>query len=318
MAKKSAKKSPAKKEIQVATNSPAKANQTKQIIKEKPKQKAVNVKPTPPVEVKKEAPKVAPKAITKTPPPVATKKESSPPPPIVVKKETPKATPPPAKEKKKEAPKKLSLSEQTYGTDAPKEVSPFPVSEIQTQTHNLVKELYIDVTRLPQEIVDATNSFLVEFTQFANSPNMFQLIPVIQEKDLKAYTLIKAWAETKMNLLIQNKQIQDNALGKVSNAPVSQPANTPPQTEAPAPIPVPVFDNDKYQRDYAMAIEGSINATFQIAHWGYVPRDVVNQIIDGLDKQFKYEIALAEDGKNSVVKIINGEKIISTGLINIQ
>lgn len=62
----------------------------------------------------------------------------------------------------------------------------------------------------------------------------------------------------------------------------------------------PITDN-AFMMTYSESIMEHIKATFQFNSWGYVPADVVQGILNGCDKSFKYE--LFQDGANSFVRI---------------
>ena len=76
-----------------------------------------------------------------------------------------------------------------------------------------------------------------------------------------------------------------------------------------------VVDREKYIADYTKTIFESMTNTFQSIHWGYVPLDIVQQILSGGDKAFTYEIV--NDRANSFIKISDGKNTLETGKFTI-
>ena len=73
---------------------------------------------------------------------------------------------------------------------------------------------------------------------------------------------------------------------------------------------------EKYIKDYADSIIASINGSFQIIHWGYIPLDVLKGILSNADSSFGYEIVQGtEDG---YINISKGSDKVSTPRFKIQ
>lgn len=102
---------------------------------------------------------------------------------------------------------KISL---VYGSELTKQVIPFPASDLQLQTKNLIKEYGINVSLLAQNIVDAVNSLVQDFSNFVSNPNQFNLIGGIMDKDLVAANLIKDWLSDKKTLLLEMKSQKED------------------------------------------------------------------------------------------------------------
>ena len=78
----------------------------------------------------------------------------------------------------------------------------------------------------------------------------------------------------------------------------------------------PVIDREKIFQDYAVSIMDTIKLTFQMNHWGFIPQDVLHQILNSCDKTYNYETVL--NGKESFIKISSGGKTIETEKFAIQ
>lgn len=292
----------------------------------------------------------------------------------ISKKAEPKAEP------KKVEPKKVDTATLIYGDEKEKNVLPFPQSDLQTQTKNIVTEYDINVNRLPQNIVDTLNDFIQIFSEFVSNPNQFNLIGAIMDKDLVSVNLIKSWIEDKKDLLLSlketkkveaPKELPNNLQQVLNNAKNEttpqinnnnsvfprQPVSTYQHNIAPPPqqntnllngvfptgenknihydmlskaypqirandtaqqnwmgqVPLQnevVIDKDKMFVDYVNSIGSSIQNTFQVIHWGYIPLDTLNNLINNCDKLYKYEIV--ENGDNSFVKVTYNDKTINT------
>lgn len=93
------------------------------------------------------------------------------------------------------------LLERVYDNDTPINVTDFPVSDMKTQTKTFIDLYKIDISRLPQSIVDLINDLLVDFTVFISNTRNVSIIPAIMEKDLKAQTALKEWVEQRKSLI---------------------------------------------------------------------------------------------------------------------
>lgn len=280
-----------------------------------------------------------------------------------------------------------------YGNEQKKEIYPFPVSDLQTQTKNVINQYMIDYSMLPQNIVDAINTLLADFSSFVTNPMMMGMIPTIMDKDLIASNLLKAWVEPRAALLLEYKAENTKEEDKVNvTAPVTATQQHNPHVNAPqvnnvtttqmpnaamhgntnldmrqaggtyqhninqqanvnvSPLGVienksvhlnmlnksaqdstyehhkqqnlqhsyqpPVIDREKVFQDYAVSIMDSIKLTFQMNHWGYIPQDVLHQILQSCDKTYNYETVL--NGKESFIRISSGGKTIETEKFAIQ
>ena len=85
---------------------------------------------------------------------------------------------------------KLETHTLIYGNEQPKQVVAFPQSDLQLQTKNLIKEYGINISLIPQNIVDSLNSLVQDFSIFVTNPNQFNLIGGIMDKDLVTANLI--------------------------------------------------------------------------------------------------------------------------------
>jgi hypothetical protein len=83
-----------------------------------------------------------------------------------------------------------TLFEKIYGEEVSKESVPFPDSELQTQTKNIIKEYDINLSFLPENILNAVNDLVRDFTYFVNNKNMVNMISVIMDKDLVALNFL--------------------------------------------------------------------------------------------------------------------------------
>jgi len=99
-----------------------------------------------------------------------------------------------------------TLFQKIYGEEVSKESVPFPDSELQTQTKNIVKEYDINLSFLPENILNAVNDLVRDFTYFVNNKNMVNMISVIMDKDLVALNFLKQWIEPKSALLLELKK----------------------------------------------------------------------------------------------------------------
>lgn len=287
----------------------------------------------------------------------------------------------------------ISKITEIYGNEVRKEIYEFPVSDLQTQTKNVINQYMIDCTLLPQNIVDAINTLLADFTSFVTNPMMMGMIPTIMDKDLIASNLLKDWVEPRATLLLEYKAENQKEDEKVNvSAPVTATQQHTPHVNAPqvnnvtttqmpnaamhgnndlamrqaggtyqhnvnqqanvnvSPLGVienksihlnmlnkniqdstyehhkqqnlqhnyqpPVIDREKVFQDYAKSIMDSIKLTFQMNHWGYIPQDVLHQILQSCDKTYNYETVL--NGKESFIKISSEGKIIETEKFAIQ
>ena len=104
---------------------------------------------------------------------------------------------------KKEEP---SLEFLVYGEESDKNILPFPQSDLQTQTKNLVLQYDIQLNKLPQNIVDSVNLFIQDFSVFVTNPMQVNLIGVIMEKDTNSFNLINKWTENKKEMLLELKE----------------------------------------------------------------------------------------------------------------
>ena len=112
---------------------------------------------------------------------------------------------------------------QIYGEEPIKNATPFPEHSLQTQTRNIINEFAIDITRLPQGIVDAVNSLVNDFSYFITNPYMTNMIPTIMDKDLVALNLLKAWVEPRRALLSELKVKLKGVVEAGSNVKVLPP-----------------------------------------------------------------------------------------------
>ena len=296
-----------------------------------------------------------------------------------------------------------TLFQKIYGEEVEKESIPFPDSELQTQTRNIVKEYDIKLSHLPENVLNSVNDLVRDFTYFVNNKNMVNMISVIMDKDLVALNLLKQWIQPNTSLLLELKKENGGDViegatnsGGVSNVVVnnsnvninslpSNPAalnngnnvvtpenvhlqyqqpqnlavhnvnpfvprepvgtyqhtnnslpivgenknahhemmtaaapsilagNTAQQNHAYTPEPI---DMKNFLSNYASSIIESIKSTFQMNHWGYIPLDVLNTILGGSDKAYKYEVVLA--GKESYLIITDGTKTIQTEKFAVQ
>jgi hypothetical protein len=100
----------------------------------------------------------------------------------------------------------FDLLKKIYGNEKPKQFNPFPQSDLQTQTKNIISQYDINVYLLPQNILDSINSLVTDFSMFVSNPNMFSMISQIMDKDLVAVNLIKEWIDGKESLLLELKE----------------------------------------------------------------------------------------------------------------
>lgn len=99
-----------------------------------------------------------------------------------------------------------TLFQKIYGNETKKEVVPFPDSELQTQTKNIITQYDINVSFLPENIVNSINELVRDFSYFVQNKNMVNMISSIMDKDLVALNLLKQWLEPKSDLLLQLKK----------------------------------------------------------------------------------------------------------------
>jgi hypothetical protein len=96
-----------------------------------------------------------------------------------------------------------------YGSIEEKSVLPFPKTDFQTQSKNLIIEYGIRTPLLPEEIIAALNALITDFTYFVeNQAVAAGMIGVIMDKDLYATNLLKAWIEPRKALLLSEKESQ--------------------------------------------------------------------------------------------------------------
>jgi hypothetical protein len=78
-----------------------------------------------------------------------------------------------------------------------------------------------------------------------------------------------------------------------------------------------VIDKEKIFVDYCETISSLIKSSFQMTHWGYIPLDALNNIINTCDKEYSYDII--NNGDSSFIKITNkSNKTINSILFNIR
>lgn len=281
----------------------------------------------------------------------------------------------------------VSLDDTIYGEESDKNVLPFPQSDLQTQTKNIIKEYDINVNRLPQNIVDSINDFIQIFSEFVSNPNQFNLIGAIMDKDLVSSNLLKSWVEDKKENLLKLKEtkkseepkeipeylqnVLDSAKNETNIPAINndngifprQPVSTYQHNIAPPPqqntnllngvFPTGenknihydmlskaypqirandtaqqnwtgqvttqsevVIDRDKMFVDYVNSVINSIKNTFQIIHWGYIPLDTLNNLLNNCDKTYKYEVV--NNGDNSFINITFNGKTIKTDSFSIK
>lgn len=296
---------------------------------------------------------------------------------------------------------KSSLISSIYGDGALQNIVPFPDSTLQTQTKNIITEFAIDVARLPQNIADAVNALVGDFTAFVTNPMMIGTIPVIMDKDLTALNLLRAWVEPRKAMLSDlkfktqggikttnanpnvvvpaqnptgmNVNTNPNPSVTVSNVPVDNNQNIPLHNQNnfmprnpestyqhnishPNPLgganpmgtsenknihyemltkanpeilkqhhaqqnpvfnPTPVYlDPEKQLIDYTTSVMDAIKSTFQMIHWGYIPLDVLQGVLQTCNKSYSYEVI--SSGKESYINISNGTHNASTDKFAIQ
>ena len=291
-----------------------------------------------------------------------------------------------------------TLFQKIYGEEVSKESVPFPDSELQTQTKNIIKEYDINLSFLPENILNAVNDLVRDFTYFVNNKNMVNMISVIMDKDLVALNFLKQWIEPKSalllelkkenggdviegathsmggsNIVVNNSNVNVNSLPSNPAVPTVTPQNVHLQYQQPQALAVhnvnpfiprepvstyqhtnnsmPIGGENKnahhemmtaaapallaghtaqqnhaftpepldmvnFLSNYSSSIIDSIKSTFQMNHWGYIPLDVLNTILGGSDKAYKYEVVLA--GKESYLIITDGTKTIQTEKFEVQ
>lgn len=276
-----------------------------------------------------------------------------------------------------------------YGNEPVKANIPIPVSGQKTETNTLVKDYNLDISRLPEYIVNLIDDYAKDFTEYMNNPANYAIIPQIQKKDDLASKAIISWIEPKKELFKKLKEksaggvsVVENQTNEILNKTVIDSKNvndllksmpqkkqTENKTETPksnttqsSPFfrqaeggtyqhhihsnPVKHYDPmnplgnhqsnktenknihhemmaksnpyssvhaqqnlsqtnqesfveidaNKYIQDYLESIIVGIKNSFQMIHWGYMPFDVLQDILSKCDKKFIYEIVKEIDG----------------------
>lgn len=117
---------------------------------------------------------------------------------------------------KKEKPENLELTNDNnsstellykiYGNEKNKQVIPFPNSDLQLQTKNIISTYNINTSLLPNDLVILLNDLVNDFSGFVTNPNQFHLISGIMDKDLLVTNSIKEWMVGKSELLLELKE----------------------------------------------------------------------------------------------------------------
>ncbi|MBK7362920.1 MAG: hypothetical protein IPJ01_11530 [Micavibrio sp.] len=105
---------------------------------------------------------------------------------------------------------------------------------------------------------------------------------------------------------IENKQIHYDMLNKSNHfADVHKQQNLQYQPEQIVPV-----TSERYIQDYMKSIMETINNTFQMLHWQYIPLDVLKGILATADTSFGYEIVQGDEG--SYINISKGNDKVTT------
>lgn len=285
-----------------------------------------------------------------------------------------------------------------YGNEPVKVHVPIPASGQKTETNTLVKDNNIDISRLPDYLVNLIDDYAKDFTEYINNPTNYAIIPQIQKKDDIAYKALKSWIEPKKELFkklkeksaggvsvvesksneVSNKTVIDSknvndllksmpqkkqAESKVETAKSNSTQNAPFFRQAEGSTyqhhihgnPVKNYDPlnplgnhhpssrtenknihhemmaksnpyssvhaqqnfgqvnqesivetdaNKYLQDYLDSIIIGIKNSFQMIHWGFIPFNVLEDILSKCDKKFIYEIV--KDGEFVYLNISDG------------
>jgi hypothetical protein len=142
----------------------------------------------------------------------------------MAKKEIKKAVAPKTKKvatttkSKKEKIEEPTLSEKDllikdiYGDESEKNYFDIPNTTQKTQTLGIIEEYDIDIKRLPEDILNLVNAFLNDFATFLSNTMNVSLIPVLTEKDSKAYSTLLTWVEPRKENLISLKTLNKGGI----------------------------------------------------------------------------------------------------------
>jgi len=165
-----------------------------------------------------------------------------------------------------------------YDYEPVKQVLEFPQTQTQTETDRTCNVIYkIDVTRLPQDIVDKINDYLTDFRAFISAPDNLKdisKIPVIMEKDKIASDAIKVWLAPKREYFEQEKLKQAGGIA-VTNVSQGQPQAPQPQVQPTPQMPDGkiVIDKNNSQNiiNSAPSVPSAMNNPNQPAHTVVTP-----------------------------------------------
>jgi hypothetical protein len=94
-----------------------------------------------------------------------------------------------------------------YGDEPEKSYFDIPNTTQKTQTLGIIEEYDIDIKRLPEDILNLVNDFLNDFAMFVSNTMNVSLIPVLTDKDSKAFSSLLSWVESRKENLISLKTL---------------------------------------------------------------------------------------------------------------
>lgn len=77
-----------------------------------------------------------------------------------------------------------------------------------------------------------------------------------------------------------------------------------------------VIDHERELADYTKSISDMIKTTFQYNHWGYVPLDVIQNMLQNSRKDYSYEVV--DGGEHSYINISNSTTTAKTEVFSIK
>jgi hypothetical protein len=126
------------------------------------------------------------------------------------------------------------LIKDIYGDEPEKSYFDIPNTTQKTQTVGLIEECDIDIKRLPEDILNLLNDFLNDFATFLSNTMNVSLIPILTDKDSKAYSSLLSWVEPRKENLLLLKTLNKGGVTIKKETEVLNTSNVNP----PAPTPV--------------------------------------------------------------------------------
>ncbi len=238
---------------------------------------------------------------------------------------------------KSEPEPEVSLALINDGEDIDKPFVPFPKTEMTNTTTLMVNAYKIDCPKLPSTVLDSINLLNTTLTSYLKEGKM-ELIAQLQAQDGVASQLLGKYvtdkglvtapvaggipAASKSGIQVNSAEPLPSVEYKIPEFLANNPTNGSPaqimQIDQQG-LADRIVTDINYAKKCANDLVSLAKNTFQFLHWGYVPLNVINEMIATTNNQFKYEVVKdVVDFKNSYVKVISPEGVVETEKFAIQ